>query len=263
MAPIITLTTDFGDTDGFNGAMKGVILSICPDAVIHDISHCIPRQDVFAGALVLRNASLYYPRGCVHVAVVDPGVGSDRRAVVARTEKHLYVLPDNGLISFVAEETPILEQRVIENKALMLDEISRTFHGRDIFAPVGAHLAAGVGLDAVGPPAEALQRLTVPRVEARENTDGSTWIQGSIIYKDVFGNLITNIADHQIPEGVACVRAESHQIEGPASSYSDVALGRPLFLGGSSGYLEIAVNGGDASAQLGLNVGDKVSLIPK
>ncbi|CAM2068041.1 SAM-dependent chlorinase/fluorinase [Sulfidibacter corallicola] len=255
--PVITLTTDFGGRDGFVGAMKGVILSINPDARIVDLSHGIPRQDVFAGAMVMRNACPYYPPGTVHVVVVDPGVGSDRRAIVAETTDAYYVLPDNGLITLVDQLTPVRAAYSIENMGFCLPEISRTFHGRDIFAPVAAHLSRGLSPEQVGPPLESFAELDLPTPSVSHNL-----VRGSIVYADVYGNLFTNIGPAQISPHSKSWRLELNgkSVTGFCEYYSSVKEKLPLMIFGSSGFLEIAVNGGNALEYFGANVGDTFSL---
>lgn len=251
--PLITLTTDFGDQDGFVGAMKGVILSINPDARIVDISHAVPRQDVRAGAMVLRAACPYFPEGTVHVAVVDPGVGSSRAAVVVETAQALYVLPDNGLITLIDQITPVRHVYAIEHMGLCLPDVSHTFHGRDVFAPIGAHLSRGLPVDQVGPAMQSFAELSFP-----EAVVGDRQVDGRVSYIDVFGNVITNIGPEQVnfSDFDWVYEHKGHRIKGLQTSYAETEVGGPLLIQSSNGHLELAVNGGDAAALFGLAVGD-------
>ncbi len=256
-AQFISLTTDFGTRDGFVGAMKGVILSINPRVSILDISHDIPRQDIFAGAMVLCNTCPYFPRGTIHVAVVDPGVGTDRKAMVAVTNMGFLVLPDNGLITLLHGKTPVLAAYAVTNRDICLPLPSATFHGRDIFAPVAAHLSRGLPPEEVGPKMETFHTLTVPRPKRTQYG-----IQGEIIYVDVYGNLFTNIESEMLDNfGKDCVLSCAQtKIQGLSRTYGDKSPGELLFLPGSSGFVEIALNGGNAFRQLGLKPGDGVFL---
>lgn len=255
--PVISLTTDFGERDGFTGAMKGVILSINPHVRIVDISHHIPPQDLIAGAMVLGNACPYFPLGTIHVAVIDPGVGSTRRAMVAATDYGRFVLPDNGLLTFLERKTPIREAYAIENPDFMLPDISKTFHGRDIFAPVAAHLSCGRSLKQAGSKIEDWVRLDLPLPRR-----GSNVLEGEVIYVDHFGNLFCNIeADAVAAFGSnSLLKFQGGSLAGLKKTYSEVPHGEPLFLIGSGGFLEIAINGGSAHQQLGLEKGAVVSL---
>lgn len=257
--PIITLLTDFGQQDGFVGTMKGVILGICPNASIVDISHDISPQDVDEAAFVLRNAYTYFPEQTIHVVVVDPGVGSDRRAVIVEVPGHTFVGPDNGVFSPVYhhESDPVVTE--ITNRAYMLPEISRTFHGRDIFAPAAAHLAAGVKSEAFGDRISDFipGNATVPVLH--ENRIG-----GQIQHIDHFGNIITNIPESMftdVTDGKTFViRTGAYGFDRVCTSYADAAAGEPLAILSSAGFLEVAVNGGNAAERLGVKRGDRVEV---
>jgi S-adenosylmethionine hydrolase len=255
---IITLTTDFGTEDWFVGTMKGVIASINPRATVVDITHAIPSGDVRAGAFALAASYKYFPQGTVHVAIVDPGVGSKRRAIAIQTERYSFVGPDNGVLSFALRGERIKAVRALENETYFLKPISQTFHGRDVFAPVAAHLARSVSIAKFGPAIRNFVRLdwTQPKVFGKA-------IQGKVIYIDKFGNAITNIAaatwtrlggEHQqIFKG-------RKRICPIGTHYQSVPARQAVAVAGSSGYLEIAVNGGDASAILGLRAGDPIDV---
>ncbi len=253
---VITLTTDFGYSDWFVGAMKGAILSICPQATIIDISHGIPAGDIISGAFVIKEACSFYPPGTVHVGVVDPGVGGERAALAVRTRRHLFVGPDNGLMSLACNDDAIVEIVSIENSDFMLREVSTTFHGRDIFAPAAAHLANGVPVDALGRRVEAMRELDVGRVRCEGRTT-----EGCVIYIDHFGNLITNIPKDAIGSGKTEVRVRDSVVPGLFTSYSSVGEGEALALIGSSGYLEISVNRGSAKDCFGVEIGGIIKVI--
>ncbi len=255
---LITLTTDFGYQDGFVGAMKGVILSINPRAQVVDITHGIPRQNIFAAALLIADTLPYFPKNAIHVVVVDPGVGSARQAMAAVTEHGLFVLPDNGLISFLARKQRVKQTYAVTNQELCLDRISNSFHGRDVFAPVAAHLSLGIPASSVGPDLPNFQTLDFPETRKSESA-----IHGEIIYMDAYGNLMTNIPSELLADKPSWrIEAGAHRVAGPARSYSDVKTGEALFLKGSNGFLEIAVNQGHAGRQLHLSLGDKIYLGP-
>jgi hypothetical protein len=257
--PIITLTTDFG-TDWFVGTMKGVIASISPKTTVVDISHSIASGDVRAGAFTLAASYKYFPRGTLHVAVVDPGVGSKRRAIAVQTERYFFVGPDNGVLSYALRAEKIRAIRALENTACFLKPVSHTFHGRDLFAPVAAHLAGGLAIAKLGPAVANFVRLDWPEPRLKRKS-----IEGEVIYIDKFGNAITNIA----AANLASLRGAHFEIfKGRkrlctlATHYQAVPAGQAVAVFGSSGYLEVAVNGGDARAILGLDFGDRVEVRP-
>ena len=268
---ILTLTTDFGVADGYVGVMKGVILSIAPQARLVDLSHHIPPQDVRRAALLLYTAAPFFPADTVHLAVIDPGVGSARRPLALRTPAGTFVGPDNGLFSYLsaAVEWTAVELR---DPAYRLPHPGDTFHGRDIFAPVAAHLAAGVPLEALGPPLRDPVALPLPAL-----TVAPGLVTGEVLYSDHFGNLVTSIGllrwgqdglmlrpafrsarqPLSIPP-TALVEVDGRTLTPIRHTYSDVAVGEPLALVGSSGFLEIAVRQGDARQTLGVRPGATV-----
>lgn len=251
--PLIALTSDFGLEDPYVGIMKGVILGIRPDVCLIDLTHGVPPQDVVAGTLALESARPYFPENSIHVAVVDPGVGGSRDAVVVFTDRDVFVAPDNGLLSFLSEGE-IREIRAIRNASLLRHPVSRTFHGRDVFAPVAAHLARGIAPGDIGPPRSEIVRLPLPRaVVTREE------VNGEILTFDRFGNAITSIRGTEVPEGFSAVRAGG--VQWPvASTYEDVSRGEPLALVGSFGRIELSVRNGNARESLGLCSGIAVSI---
>ncbi len=257
-ANLITLTTDFGHKDAFVGAMKGVILGVNPKVGIVDLSHGIPPQDIMAGALVLSEAVPFFPAGTIHVAVVDPGVGSERRPLLIQSEREFFVGPDNGLFSLVMKGKK--PQQIIElsKDNYHLKPTSSTFHGRDIFAPVAAHLSLGLSPKKLGNPVEDFVRLPWPEVTTNERS-----IQGEVIYVDGFGNLITNIQEDTLapfPKNKLSTNIGQLQIHGLSASYSAVRKGDVVAVINSWRFLEIAVRDGSAANQTGKSVGEPVEI---
>ena len=243
---VITLLTDFGTADYFVGAMKGVILSINPKAVIVDITHEIPAQDVAAGAFTLLAAYDTFPKGTIHVAVVDPGVGSARRPIVVRAADHLFVGPDNGLFTHIYDRTPGLEAFHITASEYFRQPVSTTFHGRDIFSPVAAALSNGVKPSSFGPRISDPVRLPNPNTPA-------------IIHIDHFGNLITNITRDQFKGTKLAI--DDRVISSFRKFFGEAPGDEPFLIWGSAGLLEIAVNGGSAAQALGVKRGDEVRIL--
>ncbi len=241
MKRIITLTTDFGLDDHYIGVMKGVILGINSDAVITDITHGIPKYDIFKAAFTVRNFYKYFPKDSIHIVVVDPEVGSERKPIVVESEQGVFIGPDNGVFSFILEENkgiPIIE---ITNPKYMLSDVSNTFHGRDIFAPAAAHISLGLEVTELGENVKSPISLEIKKPQVHDNE-----ISGEVIYEDSFGNLITNIPRDLI-EGYSKIQIDEFIIDSVASSYQDVEKGEILAIIGSSGFLEISVNNGSAS----------------
>ena len=257
MARVITLLTDFGIASTYPAQMKGVILERCPEAVVVDLSHEVPRHDVRTAAFMLASAVGAFPRGTVHAAVVDPQVGSARRVLVAERDGQTFLAPDNGLLSVVlGDETSPAQIISVENRSYFRTEVSSTFHGRDIFAPVAAALASGVTPGDLGPAVESIQRLSIPASQR----DGSA-VRGEVLYVDPFGNLVTNVAAAEFarvdPAGVT-VLVLGAVIPGLSRAYSDVPAGALLAYIGSAGFLEVAVNRQSAASRLGARVGTPV-----
>ncbi|HEX5398940.1 MAG TPA: SAM-dependent chlorinase/fluorinase [Verrucomicrobiae bacterium] len=253
---IVTLTTDFGTRDWFVGTMKGVVLGINPHANVVDLTHEIPPGDIRAGAFALMAGCRYFPKGTVHVAVVDPGVGGPRRAIAVWTADYTFVGPDNGVLSWALARESIKTVRRIENTKYFLEPVSRTFHGRDIFAPVGAHLSRGLAIQRLGHKVQDCIRLPWPRP-----TRSRGRIRGEIIYIDRFGNAITNIEfksssnDHAVICEVGGRRKTRCRL---ADFYDAVPVNSPVAVIGSNGFLEIAVNGASAAQKCGFKIGDAV-----
>ncbi len=252
-APLITLTTDFGTRDGFVAQMKGVILGINPRARLIDVTHDIEPFSVLEGALVLKGISSHFPSGTIHVAVVDPGVGSKRRGIVLCTEDQTYVGPDNGLFSLIMSDNRACIMREIQNPDYMLPEPHPTFHGRDIFAPVAAHLSAGKPFEEVGPLVHDPIMLSIPPV--KENAEG---LEGAVIYVDRFGNLTSNIDKAMLNKIVGTVCVGNVTIQGLSRFFGEVPEGEAMALINSFGLLEIAVNQGNAAQVLGIGKGEPV-----
>ena len=258
--PFLTLTTDFGSKDGFVGTMKGVIWKICPDVQIADITHEVAPQNVQEGAIALWRAYAFFPEGTVHVAVVDPGVGTQRRAIAARLGAHYFVAPDNGLLTPILEETEKKGLPVqfvnLTNPDYWLPDVSHTFHGRDIFSPVGAHLAHGVPLADLGPVITDVTRVALPRPE---KTTGGWRAQISVI--DIFGNLTTNLpASVLTGQRNITFRLKGAEVNGMVASYGHRQPGELVALEDSEGYIEIAIVNGNGAKKLGAKVGDVVDV---
>jgi S-adenosylmethionine hydrolase len=256
--PVIALLTDFGARDHYAGTMKGVVLTICPDVTLVDISHEIPAHDVLAGALELAAAYKYFPAGTIFLVVVDPGVGSQRRGIAVDTGDFRFVAPDNGVLTAALEEHAPRKVVELSERRYARPTVSRTFEGRDRFAPAAAWLAKGIELTALGRPAGAIQVLDIPRAAL----DGDR-IAGQVIRVDHFGNLITNIDRRlfdRLAGGSLEIRAGPHQISKVVSTYADAAPGEICALFGSTDHLEIAATGSDAAAKLSLDRGAPVTV---
>lgn len=256
--PIITLTTDFGLEDEYVGAIKGVLLSFLPDAQIIDISHAIAPQDIGAAADILERSCAFFPDNTVHLAVVDPGVGSARPLLALKTARHIFVGPDNGLFSSFLRTEPVRIHR-IANDSLFLSPVSPTFQGRDVMAPVAARLAGGMDIGKAGP-AVAVDSCRLLQKGSPESV-GSQMI-GEIVSHDHFGNLRTNISAEEIKRfagtGRIVVRIGDSRIEGLRSTYSDTAEGELIALVDSHNRVEIAVAGGSAWQTLNARLGDRI-----
>jgi S-adenosylmethionine hydrolase len=256
---IITLTTDFGLGSPYVAAMKGVILSINPEARLVDISHAVGPQNVRQGAVVLAEATTWFPAGTIHVGVVDPGVGTARRIVYARIGDQQYIAPDNGLLSRLTLKMRPSLVVAVENPEHWLPSVSNTFHGRDIMAPVAAQLSLGMEPNRLGQPLAELVELDWPQPRIESNS-----IIGEVIWVDGFGNLISNISAGMLAaipdQGAATIEVASHTIRGIDRTYGDRPAKTLLALAGSSGYLEVSVAGGSAAAKLEAAVGTRVVL---
>lgn len=261
---IITLTTDFGTSDGYVGTMKGVILSIAPDVTLVDITHHIPppsqaslQQNIRQAAYVLHAAAPYFPAGTIHLAVVDPGVGSARRALAVRIAQGFLVGPDNGLFTLFLAEQPEADCRAVIHPEHMLPRVSATFHGRDVFAPVAAHLAGGASWANIGP--RVTDPVMFPIPTPMHAPDGS--LQGRVLYADHFGNLVTSVTEELAPLAAHVeVLIGGRRIHGVRRTYADATPGELVALVGSSGHLEISVVNGNAAQTLDLGPDAPITL---
>ena len=324
--PVITLTTDFGTHDGYVGAMRGVIHTLLPDAKVVDISHDVTPQQIQEGAFILYRAYRYFPASAVHIAVVDPGVGSSRRSIVLSTRHGTFVGPDNGIFTYVlrAEQAPVENAEVdrmpwiggmwgvapnwageveleeagesgadavagevpeddpyaysgesprayhLDNPDYWLANVSNTFHGRDVFAPVAAHLASGAHPDRMASPVRLDTLVTLPAASPRvQKSHQGTTIVGQVIHIDRFGNIITNLPDRllepllEATDATAVIEIAGYSIKGLGHSYADVRRGQALALIGSERLLEVAVRNASAAQRMKISVGDQVRIVVK
>jgi S-adenosylmethionine hydrolase len=259
--PIVTFTSDFGTQDWFVGVVHGVLASIAPNTNVVDLNHAVPPGDVARGAFILEAAGGDFPPGTVHLAVVDPGVGTERRALAVRARDDIFVGPDNGLLEW-ALCAPGAEVHALTESRWFRRPVSRTFHGRDVFAPVAAHLSLGVPLDQFGPRVDDPVRLP----QSHPHREGDA-LEGRIVFIDRFGNALTNLTEDALREAFGTVPDRNvvlslpgRVIQGLARSYGDAPVGALVAILGSSGRLEVAQVGGDASERLGLGPGDPVRI---
>jgi S-adenosyl-L-methionine hydrolase (adenosine-forming) len=254
----ITLTTDFGTSDHFVGTMKGVILGISPRARFVDITHEIAPQDVNEAAFVIAQAWRYFPKGSIHVVVVDPGVGSARRPILCEAEGQFFIAPDNGVLSMIFDSCRP-KVRVLSNEKLFLKKVSKTFHGRDVFAPAAAHLSKGLAPAKFGKLIQDFSRNFLSKPARLSRHDWS----GVVLKTDRFGNLITNFHIDEFPElreRSLELRAGLERITRLAGTFAETALGELFAIVGSSGYVEVVVNQGSAAKRLGVGTGSPVEL---
>jgi S-adenosyl-L-methionine hydrolase (adenosine-forming) len=261
-SPLITLTTDFGVSDHFVGTIKGVILGIAPDARIVDISHSVQPFDVLDGALTISQAYAYFPSGTVHMVIIDPGVGTARRPILATTERHYFVAPDNGVLSMIYDREERLSVREVNAEHYYLQPVSNTFHARDIFSPVAAYLAKGVDPDRFGEEITDFVRFTAPKPKG-----GNGSLRGVVLKVDRFGNLITNIAQQDAPAlfqetpPAFKITVGKREITEIKSAYALGAPGEVFGILGSMGFLEIAANRASAAQVLGVGKGTEVNVV--
>ncbi|MEC4811878.1 MAG: SAM-dependent chlorinase/fluorinase [Scytonema sp. PMC 1069.18] len=254
---MLTLLTDFGDRDVYVGVMKGAIAQINPTLIVVDLTHQIPPQDIVSARFCLMDAYPYFPEGTVHTAVVDPGVGGRRRAIAVQFSKGFLVGPDNGIFCGVLSQTPAIAAVELTNPDYWrTPQPSQTFHGRDIFAPAAAHLASGVPLSLLGHP---IDPATIIRLDIAKCIITETEATGCIQYIDRFGNLVTNISGSYVEGKPWSVNIAGLKIPG-CETYSNVELGDVIALIGSHGWVEIAINSGNAQSKLQLQLGDKVKV---
>jgi hypothetical protein len=255
--PVISLLTDFGSSDHYVGAMKGVMLGICPEAQLVDITHEIGAYAIAQAAFTISQAWPCFPAGTVHLIVVDPGVGSARRPILAEARGHYFVAPDNGVLSLVKSAARDFRARQISAERFYRKPVSRTFHGRDIFAPVAAHLAAGVPAGEFGGTIDDL--VVLPMSRARQ-TGPETW-SGIVLRIDRFGNIVTSFESDSFEEGRFEVMVGGQRITRFHADYAAAEAGEIFLIHGSSGYIEISINQADAAKVLGVSAGDEVRLL--
>lgn len=252
---IITLCTDFGTRDAYVAALKGVLLGRCPGAVLVDLTHEIPPQDIHEAAIFLAGCYSHFPAGTVHAVVIDPGVGSERLPIAVSAGNQYFVCPDNGVLTLVLRAHPVEAAHLISTPAHRLEPLSATFHGRDLFAPAAAYLAGGGEIAELGPGIEVLKRLEMPEPEP---IGEGPWT-ATIVHVDRFGNCISNLHERILSQNqVSGIIWRGQHLDRLCRTYADVEPGTPMILWGSSGYLEIAVAGGHAAARLGLGRGDQI-----
>ncbi|MFB3855049.1 MAG: S-adenosyl-l-methionine hydroxide adenosyltransferase family protein [Vicinamibacterales bacterium] len=259
--PVVAFLTDFGTRDHYVAAMKGVVLAICPDAALVDVTHDIPAHDIDAAGLELAACYKYFPPGTIFVVVVDPGVGSSRRAMAAEAGEHRFIAPDNGVLTAVFAETP--PRRVVDltDRRYARPTVSRTFEGRDRFAPAAGWLARGAELSALGRPVTTWREIALVKPRAGERE-----IEGEVRRVDRFGNLVTNIdrrtfdklTGRDLADGALEIAAGGHPVRRLVAAYAEAPPGEPCALFGSTDHLEIAINGGSAAAVLGIGKGAPV-----
>ncbi len=260
--PIITITTDFGTNDHFVGAMKGVIVDIVPEAQIVDITHAVQAFDVLDGALAIAQTYSYFPTGTVHLIVVDPGVGTSRRPIVASSDAYHFVAPDNGVLSMVYAREQRMRVRHITSEHYFRQPVSNTFHGRDVFAPVAAYLAKQVDSDKFGDEVEDYVRFAAPRPKPA----GENRMRGVVLKVDRFGNLITNVTPEDVPvlftgKDAFKIVVGSREITEIRTAYAEGAPGEVFGVLGSMGYLEIVANRAAAAQLTGAGKGSEVSIL--
>ncbi|MFO7560532.1 MAG: SAM-dependent chlorinase/fluorinase [Desulfobacterales bacterium] len=265
MNSVITLTTDFGISDPYVGMMKGIILTVNPAARVIDLSHSIEPQNLVQAGWVIKTAFTAFPAGTVHVIVVDPGVGTDRRIIAVEAGNYIFLAPDNGVLTFVMEEIEAGRVYHIDNRDYFLKKISRTFHGRDIFAPVSAHISTGIDIGKMGTKIHANDLVTLDR--SRPHIADNGRLTGSIMNIDRFGNLTTDISKEllkksfpEISPDRLFIQIKANEIKGLSESYQNVEKNFPLAIIGSSGFLEIALNCGSAASFYQASAGDIVTV---
>jgi len=260
--PLVTLLTDFGLQDPFVGIMKGVILGLCPEATLVDLCHETAAYDVVGGSFLLQSAVRFFPAGTIHVAVVDPGVGGPRRPILAHIDDQFYVAPDNGLLSYPMSSGAVRAIRAIVAREYLLQPVSATFHGRDVFAPVAGHLACGVPPDRFGPEVTDAVRLAVPR----PRVDSFGRLTGQVVWIDHFGNCITSITRQDLERFATSlnrsihVMLEGRPLGGIVEYFGEVGVGDRGAAIGSTGHLELFSSQGNLARQWGIVSGASVSL---
>lgn len=254
---LIALLTDFGDTDAYVASMKAVILSLAPTVSIVDITHNIPPQQVRQASYQLWTVYKYFPKGTIFLCIVDPEVGSSRKIICVESDDYFFLAPDNGLLTYVIRCCDVLKVVEVVNSRYFQPAISSTFHGRDIFAPVAAHLSTGVDTSDFGPATKA-KLLNLSFIELTPQATGK--YEGTIIHVDHFGNIITNISSKQLPQKRMKLKINRSTINSFYCTYSEAPANRPFMVVGSTNLLEVSLRNGNASAKLRAKVGQKVLL---
>jgi len=258
--PIITLLTDFGTKDHYVASMKGVILNINPECLLIDITHGVNPHDIEEGAFILANTYSYFPKGTIHLSVVDPGVGGTRRPILLVTRNYFFVGPDNGLFTLVAQREKVKQVVALTKKKYFFSKVSSTFHGRDIFAPVAAHLSLGIKPNAFGHEINSLKELRLQKPVVKEGK-----LLGEILHIDTFGNLVSNIDEGKLFRFIQSrpfvIRVGGKIISGLKKGYWEGRKGELIALSGSGGYLEISVREGNAQKMLKIKKGNPVTII--
>ncbi len=255
---IVSLLTDFGLDDNFVGSIKAAMLNVNPGIQIVDITHNVQPHDIFSAAFLLEGTYKYFPKNTLHVVVVDPGVGAERKIIVVKIKDHMFLAPDNGVLALALKNKTVQKIVEVTNKKFFLSDVSNTFHGRDIFAPVAAHITNGVPLNKLGEEIHFLREFSLPDVSF---TDGC--INGSVIHIDRFGNIITNIKEEFLKDfsKEIKVKIKDHTIERLSLTYSDVQKNIPLCLVNSFGYLEIAMNCASAKDFFKIENGQNIQVL--
>jgi len=255
--PIITLLTDFGSKDHYVASMKGVILNINPQCTLVDITHEVRPHDIEEGAFILANTYSYFPKGTIHLSIVDPGVGGTRRLILLVTQNYFFVGPDNGLFTLVAQREKVKQVVVLTQQKYFLPKVSMTFHGRDIFAPVAAHLSLGIKPNAFGYEINSLEKIGFQKPIIKEGK-----LLGEIFHFDTFGNLVSNIDKEKLFQFIKgrpfVIRAGRKTIHGLKKGYWEGKKGEPIALLGSGGFLEISIREGNAQKVLKVKRGDRI-----
>ena len=255
--PIITLLTDFGTKDHYVASMKGVILGINPQCLLIDITHQVNPHDIQEGAFLLANAYSYFPKGTIHLSVVDPGVGGIRKPILLVTRHYFFVGPDNGLFALVAQRDRVKQVMVLAEQKYFLHKVSMTFHGRDIFAPVAAHLSLGVKPNAFGYEIDSLEELGFEKPIAKDGR-----LLGEVLHIDNFGNLVSNIDEEKLFRFIQgqpfVIRIGGKTIHGLKKGYWEGRKGEPIALFGGGGFLEISIREGNAQKTLKVKKGDPI-----
>ncbi len=253
---IITLTTDFGEVDPYVGVVKGVILNIFPYAKIIDVTHNIAPQDIWQASWIIENSYHYFPHGTIHLCVVDPGVGSERKPILFETRNYFFIGPDNGIFTSILEKEEVINIIELTEKKYWLPNISQTFHGRDIFAPVAAHLAKGTTTKDFG---KLLQKEELVKLQSNDFTKTEKGCVGIVKHIDHFGNIITNISSSSLPNKISG-RFKNLDFKGFISNYSEAEPNKLFAIKGSHSYLELFINKGNVAKATNAKTGDKVEV---